>query len=63
MSDLHVEYRQCLKRGHVAKSYITHGIGPTKGICKYCGTLFWTTTVEHEENAPQKAEQEVAEDE
>jgi len=46
------EYRQCQKRGHVAASFVTQGMGPTKGICKYCLTLFWEETVGHEENRP-----------
>ena len=55
MSDRLTEYRQCQKRGHLAKRYITPGMGPTKGICHYCGVLFWEETVSHEENIPPEA--------
>jgi len=51
LSKRYEAYRICQERGHEAHHFVTIG-GVTKGICKYCGTYFWTEEVLHEEAVP-----------
>jgi len=57
MSDRYEEYLVCQERGHQSNG--VHGGHETASWtwCKWCGTKYWTstTTVMHEENAPQSS--------
>ena len=47
------QYEICQARGHVTGNMMTLTYsGPTISVCRYCGTRFWTETIEHEEGAP-----------
>ena len=49
------QYQHCVSRGHKAESHFSIGLPQvTKGVCKYCGTHFWTETINHEENVPEE---------
>lgn len=47
-------YLVCRQRGHSADWAITQGWGPTRNVCKYCGTEYWMETAGHEANAPEE---------
>ena len=56
------EYQICQARGHqnsVSFSITMYG-GPTRNYCRFCGTVYWTETVEHEENVPEEPERNPA---
>ncbi len=47
------EYKICKERGHSATSFFSLGMGPQIGVCTYCGTHFWTESIDRESNIPE----------